>query len=382
MLKNKKNIIVIVLLFSIVILLSIITVLVIELNRKNENINDQNGIRPVVTTTPQLNQNDLVLSSERILYIDQGNVWVINLDLSDKRKLTTDGTLEGDNPVSYTSVAWVEQDLASYVRCSIACSVYTYRLSTNEVEKVFDYSDNFTILALNWSQNSTNNIASFIAVSKEQSIDTNKVAFFSEPTGVQTLYSYKPTLGRGAGFLDVMDTKFSSNGRFVLAENSFNSGESEKIIIFDLSENKIVGRLGNDYIGSVFGGDTEIFTYKGGNTRSGIYRFSFLTQTTPVLFANEQFVPWDIFGGKLTGNFVGETSSGVLAEMDIATKEILFPGEILVRPSYANSTKSFVGNLIKEYELGSYAEGVYVYTPSTIEFLKVSDTAQSFRIEK
>ncbi len=173
-----------------------------------------------------------VVDEDRIVYIKDDNIWVMNNDGTGKIQITADAS----EMIQYRVVDWKEPGVISYSRCGGECGVYTYDLATSTEDLVFTgipFTQSFD--AIKWSHDG-NSIAYIFTkgdFSKEASILT---------AGTTTvLQSYAPPPGRGGHYDDGMEIEFSPNDlKLVVLNTAIDETINKPVMAFETDGTMLV----------------------------------------------------------------------------------------------------------------------------------------------
>lgn len=199
-------------------------------------------IQPPSTKKPIAEKPEKVeIDQKRIAYIDNNNVWVINMDGSNKKQLTFDG----NSDISYANLEFKDKDNLSYVKCpkSENCSqIFTQSLKTSSttLEEQISSEDAYFLGGIAWSK------------------DGQKLAYiYSDPEQTRFIYVKQNGVakkikeiemklgGRGGSFDDAQYLEFSPQGEKLLVVYTFNLPLDEpSIFIFDVSSGAELLSLG------------------------------------------------------------------------------------------------------------------------------------------
>lgn len=169
-----------------------------------------------------------VSGDRRIAYIKNHNVWVMNVDGTNKTQITNDG--DGSD-TRYNSVVWKGPGELSYAKCEPAdgCKVHTYNLASS-TESIALTPPPFTqgISGLAWSHDGET--LGYIITKADYSTE----AFIMNEEEAVSLASFATPPGRGAGYGDGMEILFSQNDGKVIVFNTIQPFNEDTLIVFDI----------------------------------------------------------------------------------------------------------------------------------------------------
>lgn len=147
----------------------------------------------------------------RIVYIKDYNIWVMNSDGSGKIQITNDAS----ELIQYRAIDWKESGIISYSRCDGECAIYTYDLKLSSETPVFTgipFTQSFD--AIEWSHDGT--LLAYIFTKG----DFSKEASIWNGTDTIVLVSYAPPPGRGGHYDDGMEIEFSPDDMKLVVLNT------------------------------------------------------------------------------------------------------------------------------------------------------------------
>lgn len=175
----------------------------------------------------------VAIDQDRILYIKDDNIWVINPDGTNKIQLTTDGVL---GTITYRALAWREPGVISFSRCAGSCKIYTRDLATavdTEILEGIPFTQSFD--AIEWSHDGST--LGYIFTKG----DGSKEASLWTVGGTIVLESYAPPPGRGGHYDDGMEMEFSPDDSRVLVLNTIiDTVFNKPVILFQADGTKVV----------------------------------------------------------------------------------------------------------------------------------------------
>lgn len=256
--KKKLSLPLILLLIMIILsLIAIIALLIIKGRRETE-------VEKNVTDTPTDEEDEggteedevdedtsdtSPRDQDRIVYIKNNNVWVMNNDGTGKVQLTTDGS----DTVRYMAVDWKSPGVVSYAKCDEVCTILIKDIES-EVEELI-YTGIPLIYgfgAVEWSYDGAT--LAFLS-SQEESL--RKVALWNGSREI-TLHTYRETLGRGVGFSDGQYIQWCPDNSKLILFNTFIDGAFDKsIMVFDVNGTKLVEI--SDAVFPVFDGNDAFY---------------------------------------------------------------------------------------------------------------------------
>jgi hypothetical protein len=154
-------------------------------------------------------------SRNRIAYVKDNNIWIVNNDGSGKTQVTGDG---GDDLV-YTSVDWCSSNILTYSKCSNSnCTVINHKLDDASNQTLF--ATDKGINRVRWSHDGT----ILASIGGDTKLVWRINLFKDSNTIIKT---FKPTLGRGVGLEDGLSLEWSPDDSFLLSLNTFINDPNE-----------------------------------------------------------------------------------------------------------------------------------------------------------
>lgn len=402
--KHKSFLIGVTLVITFSLLVGSLTLVIIYTNQNSSNLSSKNeeiDFSDVTNSTDiklnkepspdDLNTNNYV-SKHRIIYLEDGNVWISSQDGAEKIQVTTDAWSEVDGAyINYSAVSWYGPGIASYARCHLKCEIYLYDLDLSKTgESILFTGVNLEgvtrIMSFSWGDSKSFKLLGILAFFESEGRD--KVVFSNSQT-TQTLYTYTERLGRGVGLLDDVSVKFAPEAKYLSVQNTYNSAyekNDEQIIIFDLSTGNIDIRLGNEYLGHVFDSSNSFFTAKLDSENPSaysLYKVKLGADFKISPFLNEGIIPTSISSNRLIGNYVG-LGSVFVAEVSLTSSDLIFPGEAYMNAQLIGNGKVFIAQVIEESIAATFPQGIkrLEFTEEGTIYSTISETASIFEIEK
>jgi len=211
----------------------------------------------------------VVTDLNRILYIKDENLWVVNNDGTGKTQITTDGN---GVTVQYRAIDWKESGIISYSKCAGSCKIYTRDLATDietEILEGIPFTQSFDAIEWSHDENSLAYIFTKGDYSKEASLWTGG--------STTVLESYAPPPGRGGHYDDGGYLEFSLDDSKVLVLNTIiDTTFNKPVILFEIDGTKTV-ELANTTFPTFDGNDA--FYYKS-TTTGNLDRWDILTASS------------------------------------------------------------------------------------------------------
>lgn len=148
----------------------------------------------------------------QIAYMKNNNIWVMNIDGSDKTQITSDG--DGD-ATRYTAMKWRTTNVLGYAKCDGACNIYIYDLTTN-AESLIHTPPPFTqgINDIAWTHDAAKLGYIFVKA------DYSREAVVIDGATTTSIETFAPPPARGGGYNDGIQIRFSPDDTKVLVLNT------------------------------------------------------------------------------------------------------------------------------------------------------------------
>lgn len=199
------------------------------------------GGKPQVTNEHQEGTRTFPLNpNNRVAYVTGGNVWVMNLDGTNKSQVTVDGSEFG----SYRNLTWKNSNELSYSSCyGGECSILHFNLS-NDIQYSLLSMQSPMINTMSWSPDGVHLYINY--VKPDGSYESMR---WEEGNKLTVLRQYTPPSGENFTHDDQIEYSFSYNGEYVAATNTFvSTSEIENVVIYDRKGKQI----------SVISGETNL----------------------------------------------------------------------------------------------------------------------------
>lgn len=216
-----------------------------EISEKTEETGEENGEEELPETGEELEVEEdgdgtdgdgeaapTHTDQDRIVYIKNHNVWIVNNDGTGKKQMTTDGS----DSVKYDNVDFRYPGIISYSKCSGECRVYTKDISSGDDELIVEMMP-FTqaVTAARWSHDGEKLAYKFIKG------DGSKDAVLWTETSSITLHSYAPPGFHMADLNAGVDIEFSPNDKRILLFDSYVDSTFDKpVIVYNDEGTKLI----------------------------------------------------------------------------------------------------------------------------------------------
>ncbi len=196
-------------------------------------------------------------SKNRVAYVKDNNVWIVNNDGSGKTQVTGDG---GDDLI-YGTPVWCSANTITYARCSNAnCTVINHRLDNSSDQTLF-----FTVQGIDrisWSHDGTI-LANIGREPKEAEIIT-RIGMFKDGTNTN-IKTFKPDGGRGIGLEDSESLEWSPDDSYLLVTDTFISDPHEDPIQVYKRDGSMLSSEPSPATHPTFGNESAYYLYKADN---------------------------------------------------------------------------------------------------------------------
>lgn len=241
------------------------------------------------TRTYSLNPNN------RVAFVMGGNVWVMNLDGTNKAQITTDGSEFN----TYRNLAWKNSNELSYSNCyGGECAVHHFNLA-NDVQYPLLTIQSPMINVMKWSPDGV-----YLYMNYVKPNGTYETMKWEEGNRISVLRQYTPPAGANYTHDDQIDFSFSNNGEYVAVTNTFvKSTEIENVVIYDRNGKQISVISGNTSMPE-FTADSSVFFstdnkyYKGkiGSLQSEVVVDNFGAKDGDLSVDGSHLVFWQLSG--------------------------------------------------------------------------------------
>lgn len=382
---QKKQVLLWSVLFILIVALSFgIGYSIANSSKKNDTNEKENTNEEVKKDETEDEEIQARISEERIAFIEDKNIWVMDSDGSNKKQITTDGGESLDLPiaipVNYFSVIWKEPAVVSYSRCHSICEIISYDLDT-DVETIHSgatESEQTQTLAHGWGVMNNTPTLVYISFSKDQDSFSNKIYAWSESLGKREIYSYDYQYGRGGSANDELSVKFSNDGKFVSVLNTYASGDDEQLVVFNTSNWSV--KLETNATGHAFWGNDKLLFGKFESDKVALYELVLNGNSPASLFLADSVTPRYVFNNRLTGSY-----GGPLVEVKLLPiPELQYPGEILSNAELISNGRVFIGQELVSNEIANYYSGItkYEVTSDGVVMNVLSENATQYSIER